>query len=165
MAGVLSPNLPNNTIGSWTQIDVGDTLPTRVRQGGTVMPSAKIVAIGGCDILDFTDNLCAQQDAHVISVSDDKDLSPPNCAAARVGPVLAPFPEQRLQDLPLPAQLRSEHCRPILGHVAIECDPGELSVPGGLRNGRSALVHASSRRGTSAHLLGVIRRCCTGAMS
>lgn len=90
MAGVLSPNLPNNTIGSWTQIDVGDTLPTRVRQGGTVMPSAKIVAIGGCDTLDFTDNLCAQQDAHVISVSDDKDLSPPNCAAARVGPVLAP---------------------------------------------------------------------------
>lgn len=54
------------------------------------MPSAKVVAIGGCDALDFTDDLCAEQDATVISVNDSKDLSPPNCAAPRVGPALAP---------------------------------------------------------------------------
>lgn len=90
VAGVLSPNLPNDTVGSWTKISVGDNLPSRVRQGGAVMPSAKVVAIGGCDALDFTDDLCAEQDATVISVNDSKDLSPPNCAAPRVGPALTP---------------------------------------------------------------------------
>ncbi|KAH8118402.1 hypothetical protein DFH11DRAFT_1567220 [Phellopilus nigrolimitatus] len=91
VAGVLSPNLAaNNTFGSWTKIDFPDDLPTRVRQGGTVMPSARVIAADGCNSTESSDNLCAQQDSHVLNINTSTDISPGGCPAPRVGPVMVP---------------------------------------------------------------------------
>ncbi|EJD01377.1 uncharacterized protein FOMMEDRAFT_21769 [Fomitiporia mediterranea MF3/22] len=90
VAGVLTSNNANNVVGSWKQIQFSDSLPTRVRQGGTVMPSALVVAAGGCPSTSSTDNTCAQQDSHVLNVNATRDISPDGCPAPRVGPVIVP---------------------------------------------------------------------------
>ena len=86
MGGVLSSNNANNVVGSWSQVQFSDELPSRVRQGGTVMPSAMVVAAGGCSSDDNSDNTCAQQDSHVLNVNATRDISPDGCPAPRVGP-------------------------------------------------------------------------------
>lgn len=90
IAGVLASNLNNNTVGSWTQVSMPKDLPSRVRQGAAVLPSARLVVAGGCDTSDFSDNLCAQQDSHVLHVDTSSDISPSGCPAPRVGPVVIP---------------------------------------------------------------------------
>lgn len=90
VAGVQSPNIPDGVLGSWTKISFPSDLPSRVRQAGTVMPSARLVAAGGCGTADFSDDSCAQQDAHVLNIDATNDISPSGCPAPRVGPVLVP---------------------------------------------------------------------------
>ncbi|KLO10239.1 hypothetical protein SCHPADRAFT_856821 [Schizopora paradoxa] len=90
VAGVLSPNLANDVVGSWTQVQLPNDLPSKVRQGSAVFPSGVVAIAGGCSSNDFDDNLCAQQDAHVLNFDDNRDISPQNCPAPRVGPVVVP---------------------------------------------------------------------------
>ncbi|KAI5123405.1 hypothetical protein M0805_006111 [Coniferiporia weirii] len=90
LAGVLAPNVPaNGTFGSWTQITFPDELPSRVRQAGTVMPSARVIATGGCSSNSSGDS-CAQQDSPILTISSETDISPSGCPAPRVGPVIVP---------------------------------------------------------------------------
>ncbi|OCB87543.1 hypothetical protein A7U60_g5448 [Sanghuangporus baumii] len=90
VAGVLSSNNVDDVVGSWTQVQFSDNLPSRVRQGGAVMPSAMVVAAGGCSSDDSSDNTCAQQDSHILNVNATRDISPDGCPAPRVGPVVVP---------------------------------------------------------------------------
>lgn len=84
VAGVLTSNNVNDTVGSWTQLESKSQLPSRVREGSTVMPSAQVVLSGGCDSNASGDS-CAQQDSHVISVGSSS-VSLDGCPAPRVGP-------------------------------------------------------------------------------
>lgn len=54
------------------------------------MPSGRVIAAGGCSSADFSDDLCAQQDSHVLNFESSTDISPPGCPAPRVGAVLSP---------------------------------------------------------------------------
>lgn len=90
VAGVLSPNLANDVVGSWTPVQLPNDLPSKVRQGSAVFPSGIAVIAGGCSSDDFDENVCAQQDAHVVNFDDNRDISPPNCPSPRVGPVVVP---------------------------------------------------------------------------
>ncbi|TDL29386.1 hypothetical protein BD410DRAFT_779784 [Rickenella mellea] len=90
VAGVLTPNNPNNVVGSWQRMPSKGTLASKVREGGTVMPSTKIVAVGGCTNSAIHDNSCAQQDSYVMDITSTNSISPPGCPAARVGPALVP---------------------------------------------------------------------------
>lgn len=91
VAGVLTPNNPNSVVASWSNVNInGDALPSKVRQGGVVMPSARVVAYGGCTQDDFTDNTCAQQDSYVLNLGSGDSIAPGGCPAPRVGPVLVP---------------------------------------------------------------------------
>lgn len=90
VAGVLSPNLPNSSVGSWSPVQIPKDLPSKVRQGSAVFPSGIVAVAGGCSSNDFSDNVCAQQDAHIINFDANQDISPPNCPAPRVGPVVVP---------------------------------------------------------------------------
>ena len=86
VAGVLSANNAKDVVGSWTQVPFSDELPSRVRQGGVVMPSAFVVSAGGCPSADDSGSSCAQQDSHVLNVNATSDISPDGCPAPRVGP-------------------------------------------------------------------------------
>lgn len=92
LAGVLTPNNPNNTVASWSSVKINSIapLPSKVRQGGVVMPSARVVAVGGCMTNDFVDNVCAEQDSYVLNIDSAESISPSGCPAPRVGPVLIP---------------------------------------------------------------------------
>ena len=90
LAVVLAANNANNVEGSWTQITFSEEIPSRVLEGGAVMPSAKVVAIGGCSSNDAGDYSCAQQDAYVLNINATSDLNPEGCPAPRVGPVVVP---------------------------------------------------------------------------
>ena len=85
VAGVLTANNVGDVVGSWTQVDNTEKLPTRVRQGGVIMPSAFVASAGGCSSADSGDS-CAQQDAFVVNVNDTVENSFEGCAAPRVGP-------------------------------------------------------------------------------
>lgn len=87
VAGVLTSNNPTSVIGSWTKLDVDGTLPSAIRLGSAVMPSARVVMSGGCNSETDGDS-CAQQDSHVISIGSDSSsfISPAGCPAPRVGP-------------------------------------------------------------------------------
>lgn len=85
VAGVLSSNNVNATVGSWTQIDSSEKLPSRVRQGGVVMPSAYVTSAGGCSS-DTSGSSCASQDAFNVNVNASVESSFNGCPAPRVGP-------------------------------------------------------------------------------
>lgn len=90
VAGVLSANNADDVVGSWTQITFSEEIPSRVHQGGTVMPSAKVVAFGGCTSDDVGDYNCAQQDGFILDINATTDIVAAGCPAPRVGPVVVP---------------------------------------------------------------------------
>ncbi|KAL1689319.1 hypothetical protein GGG16DRAFT_115145 [Schizophyllum commune] len=88
ISGVLSPNLPNEVAGSWSQVSVDD-LPRKIGQAGTVIGQT-IVAAGGCNSTSTDGDSCAVGDSYVISTSDGQVISPGACPAGRRGASLVP---------------------------------------------------------------------------
>ncbi|KAL1747216.1 hypothetical protein HDZ31DRAFT_26024, partial [Schizophyllum fasciatum] len=88
ISGVLSPNLPDQVLGSWSRVSVED-LPRKVGQAGTVI-GQQIVSAGGCNSTSTDGNSCALGDSYVISTSDGQVISPGACPAGRRGAVLVP---------------------------------------------------------------------------
>lgn len=92
VSGTLSANLPDQVVGSWERISVDRTLPTKVRQGGTII-SQQIISIGGCSTAledSDEDSSCAQQDSYVVDLVSGSSISPGPCPAPRLDPVLVP---------------------------------------------------------------------------
>ena len=87
VAGVMSSNNVNDVVGSWTHMDTSTTtdLPSRVRQGGVVMPSAFVTSVGGCSGNE-SGSSCAQQTSFTVNVNETVETTFNGCPAPRVGP-------------------------------------------------------------------------------
>ncbi|KAF5331522.1 hypothetical protein D9611_007682 [Ephemerocybe angulata] len=92
VSGTLSANLPNSVMATWEKIPVAQTLPSKVRQGGSII-GQRIISTGGCSTAIDENNgdpSCAQQDSYVLDIARRSSISPGPCPAPRLDPVLVP---------------------------------------------------------------------------
>ncbi|RDB22576.1 Dynein regulatory complex subunit 7 [Hypsizygus marmoreus] len=87
IAGTLSSNLPNSSVGSWDHLSIGH-LPPRLNLAGAVI-SNQIIVTGGCNST-ASRSVCATQDSYVIDAGRRQEVSPAICPAPRTGPILIP---------------------------------------------------------------------------
>ncbi|KAG6919442.1 hypothetical protein DXG01_006325 [Tephrocybe rancida] len=87
ISGTLSSNLPNDSIGSWDHLTIGN-LPSKFSESGTVV-GHQVIMTGGCtsNVLPQS-GTCAEQETYVIDTQRQSETSSSVCPAPRTNPVL-----------------------------------------------------------------------------